>query len=193
MAQHSSTLKSTMAHHRATIRSLVFIAALLASATVAGASANSTTASTAPPPAHKTLTPLSGTDVGLFLVIAVALFISSGAGVGGGENRSTHSTLASLALPGKPTLTNPHHLHHTGVLVVPALLVISRFSAIAAVALSNVTILASAVANLLFNVPRKSPLRAGPLIDWDLVLLFGPPSVAGSIAGSYVNLVVPSW
>jgi len=62
------------------------------------------------------------------------------------------------------------------------------------VALSNITILASAVANLIFNVPRRSPLRPGaPLIDWDLVLLFGPPTVVGSIAGSYVNMVIPSW
>lgn len=80
-----------------------------------------------------------------------------------------------------------------GVLVVPSLLVISQFTAIAAVALSNVTILASAVANLIFNLPRKSILRPGPLIDWDLVLLFGPPTVMGSIAGSYINMVVPSW
>lgn len=77
--------------------------------------------------------------------------------------------------------------------MVPSLIVISQFSAIAAVALSNVTILASAVANLIFNLPRKSILRPGPLIDWDLVLLFGPPTVMGSISGSYINMVVPSW
>jgi uncharacterized membrane protein YfcA len=78
--------------------------------------------------------------------------------------------------------------------VVPALLLISGFNAIASVALSNVTILASAVANLAFNAPRRSPVRpGGPLIDWDLVLLFGPPTVAGSIAGSYVNMVIPAW
>jgi hypothetical protein len=79
------------------------------------------------------------------------------------------------------------------VLAVPALLLVGGFNAINAVALSNITILASAIANLLFNAPRRSPLRPGPLIDWDLVLLFGPPTVAGSIAGSYVNMVIPSW
>lgn len=77
--------------------------------------------------------------------------------------------------------------------MVPSLLIISQFTAIAAVALSNITILASAIANLIFNVPRKSVLRPGPLIDWDLVLLFGPPTVMGSIAGSYINMVIPSW
>lgn len=77
--------------------------------------------------------------------------------------------------------------------MVPSLLVISQFTTIAAVALSNITILSSSVANLIFNLPRKSVLRPGPLIDWDLVLLFGPPTVAGSIAGSYINMVIPSW
>jgi hypothetical protein len=33
---------------------------------------------------HKPLKPLIGTDIGLFIVVAVALFIASGAGVGGG-------------------------------------------------------------------------------------------------------------
>lgn len=77
--------------------------------------------------------------------------------------------------------------------MVPALLLIGQFNAIVSVALSNITILASAVANMIFNVPRRSPLRKGPLIDWDLVLLFGPPTVVGSIAGSYVNMVIPAW
>jgi uncharacterized membrane protein YfcA len=75
-----------------------------------------------------------------------------------------------------------------GVLVVPALLIIADFNSIVAVALSNISILSSAVANMLFNLPRKSPYRPGPLIDWDLVLLLGPPTVIGSIAGSYVNM-----
>jgi uncharacterized membrane protein YfcA len=72
--------------------------------------------------------------------------------------------------------------------VVPALLIIADFNSIVAVALSNISILSSAVANMLFNLPRKSPYRPGPLIDWDLVLLLGPPTVIGSIAGSYVNM-----
>lgn len=77
--------------------------------------------------------------------------------------------------------------------MVPSLLVISQFNAIGAVALSNITILASSVANLGFNISRRNVLRPGPLIDWELVLLFGPPIVVGSIAGSYINMVTPSW
>jgi hypothetical protein len=34
---------------------------------------------------HKPLVPIAATDVLLFLVIGIALFVASGAGVGGGE------------------------------------------------------------------------------------------------------------
>lgn len=182
---------------------------------------------------HKSLTPLAGTDIGLCIVVAVALFIASGAGVGGGKTElcgihavpcSVHAVCsftaedadscillshiiktaadckhADVAYTCKPLQSMDNQQVRlpcsllTGVLVVPSLLIISQFSAIAAVALSNVTILASSVANLGFNLPRKSVLCPGPLIDWDLVLLFGPPTVIGSIAGSYVNMVIPSW
>ena len=37
------------------------------------------------PYGHKPLSPLTGRDAGLFVLVAVALFIASGAGVGGGE------------------------------------------------------------------------------------------------------------
>jgi hypothetical protein len=49
-----------------------------------GAASNSTAAQ-ARTATHKSLTPLVGTDIGLFIVVAVALFIASGAGVGGGK------------------------------------------------------------------------------------------------------------
>lgn len=51
----------------------------------ADASGSNSTASTTAAPHHKSLMPLAGTDIGLFIVVAVALFIASGAGVGGGE------------------------------------------------------------------------------------------------------------
>jgi uncharacterized membrane protein YfcA len=69
-------------------------------------------------------------------------------------------------------------------MIVPTLLFVGNFNTLAAVSLSNVTIFASAIANLVFNVPRRSPFRPGPLIDWDLVVLLGAPTVAGSIAGA---------
>ena len=212
------------------------------------------------PYGHKPLAPVSPADGGLLAIVAVALFIASGAGVGGGAfhrafclsppatctaalrhpPRDFRSFLTSSSLRARAPPCTPHHIH-TGVLVVPALLLVGGFGTIAAVALSNVAILASAVANMAFNVPRRLPRAAGagagsnaaagagkavaqqqqggqqqpgeeqqqqgeqqqqqqqrqpkgrPVIDWDLVMLFGPPTVVGSIAGSYVNMVIPSW
>uniref|UniRef100_A0A383WPS0 Membrane transporter protein n=1 Tax=Tetradesmus obliquus TaxID=3088 RepID=A0A383WPS0_TETOB len=112
---------------------------------------------------HKHLIPLSPNDIGLCVAVACSLFIASGAGVGG------------------------------GILVVPALLMIGGFGSVDGVGLSNITVLSLAVAALFFQISRRSPVRDAPLIDWDLVMLFGPPSVVGSISGSYINMIIPSW
>jgi hypothetical protein len=39
------------------------------------------------------------------------------------------------------------------------------------VALSNITIFAGAITNMVFNLPRKNPFKPGPIIDYDLLLL----------------------
>lgn len=39
------------------------------------------------------------------------------------------------------------------------------------VALANVTILTGSIANLLCNIARRSPVKPGPIIDYDLLLL----------------------
>lgn len=78
-----------------------------------------------------------------------------------------------------------------GGLVVPALILLERFPAVTAVALSNMTITAAGVANIMINMPRKGPSGQGPLIDWDLTLMLGPPLVLGAMGGSYVNFLIP--
>jgi hypothetical protein len=57
------------------------------------------------------------------------------------------------------------------------------------VALSNVTIVGGTLANLAFNVRRKHPLRQGPLIDWDLILVMEPSTILGALFGGYLNKV----
>jgi Mn2+/Fe2+ NRAMP family transporter len=59
-----------------------------ASGTAEQEAGSNSTAAQAPTAHHKTLTPLIGTDIGLFIVVAVALFIASGAGVGGGKTHA---------------------------------------------------------------------------------------------------------
>jgi hypothetical protein len=44
-------------------------------------------------------------------------------------------------------------------------------TAMQAVALSNAACLAGAITNLMFNITRRNPVRPGPLIDYDLLLL----------------------
>lgn len=114
-------------------------------------------------PEHKHLLPVDFHDVCLFILSFAVLSLAAGAGIGG------------------------------GVLLVPMLSLITGFSNIQTVALSNVTIFTGAVTNMLLNLPRKNPFKGGPIIDYDLLLLFGPPIVMGSIAGSYINFFVPGW
>ncbi len=63
------------------------------------------------------------------------------------------------------------------------------FRANSAVALSNVTIVGGTLTNFAFNVGRRHPLRPGPLVDWDLILVMEPSTILGALAGGYINHV----
>ena len=55
------------------------------------------------------------------------------------------------------------------------------------------TIVGGTITNLAVNVGRRHPLREGPLIDWDLILVMEPSTILGAILGTYVNHVLPPW
>ena len=55
--------------------------------------------------------------------------------------------------------------------------------------LSNITILGGAIANLIFNLPRRHGLKDAPLIDWDLIMVMEPVTILGTILGGYLNKV----
>jgi hypothetical protein len=38
-------------------------------------------------------------------------------------------------------------------------------------------------------VARRHPLRRGPLIDWDLILVMEPSTILGALLGGYLNKV----
>jgi hypothetical protein len=103
----------------------------------------------APDTGNPSLMPLSGREIGMFLVAAVVLFIAAGAGVGGGP------------------------------VLVPNYLLLGQLTNVAAVALSNVTILAGSVVNTAFNLFKRHPFRARALIDYDMILLMQPPTSLG--------------
>jgi hypothetical protein len=95
-----------------------------------------------PVPPHKPLLPLDASDGLLFGLIAATLALAAGGGIGG------------------------------GAIYMPLLVAVGRFAPGRAVALSNLTILGGAAANLVLNVQRGHPRMPGrPLIDWTLILV----------------------
>ncbi|GBF99864.1 hypothetical protein Rsub_12504 [Raphidocelis subcapitata] len=144
------------------------VARLPSSALDAAADAATADVSTAgypppPQPSHKPLWPLSSRDLLLFALTAATLVLAAGGGIGG------------------------------GAIYMPLLAVLGGFTASEAVALSNLTILGGAVANLTLNARRPHPRAPGrPLIDWSLILIMEPTTILGALLGSYANKLLPS-
>ena len=79
-----------------------------------------------------------------------------------------------------------------GGILIPVMLLLFEFSPNHEVALSNVTILGSAISNLISNAKRRHPIyRKNLLIDWDPVIMMEPPTMVGAIVGSLVHRVLP--
>jgi hypothetical protein len=94
---------------------------------------------------HKPLLPLGARDYIGLLAAALAILLASGSGIGGGG------------------------------LLVPVFLLVLGFGTRDSVALSNLTIVGSALVSLFFNLPRRHPRHADrPLIDWDIILVMEP-------------------
>jgi uncharacterized membrane protein YfcA len=110
---------------------------------------------------HKPLLPLDKTsDWTGFLCATLGLMIAAGGGIGGG-----------------------------GILV-PTYILVMGFTAKEAIPLSNVTVLGGAVANTILNVQKRHPLANRPLIDWDLILVMEPLTIAGALIGAFLNKVL---
>ena len=56
-------------------------------------------------------------------------------------------------------------------------------------ALSNIGVFGNGVGNFLLNVRRRHPREDKPLIDWELVTLMEPSTVAGAVFAGYLNKV----
>jgi uncharacterized membrane protein YfcA len=100
---------------------------------------------------HKNLFPIDNTDIFGSLLVAFGLMISASGGIGGG-----------------------------GILV-PLLIIIFGFNPKYAIPLSNITILGSSITNVILNLPKRHPDADRPLIDWDLILLMEPITMAGAV------------
>ena len=112
---------------------------------------------------HKALFPLSVRDMIGFSVAAIGLMISAVGGIGGG-----------------------------GILI-PIFILIMDFSPKLAIPLSSISILGGALANSIFNFRKRHPLVDRPLIDWDLILVMEPLTIAGALIGAILNKVLPEF
>lgn len=102
-------------------------------------------------------------DLLTFSIASVLIMIAAGGGIGGG-----------------------------GVLV-PTYIFVLGFAPQYAIPLSNATILGSSIANLFFNAGKRHPEADRPLIDWDIMLVMEPVTIAGALIGSFVNVLSPPW
>jgi uncharacterized membrane protein YfcA len=109
---------------------------------------------------HKPLIPLSTNDHIGFSCAIVGLLIAAGGGIGGG-----------------------------GILV-PIYILVMGFSPKHAIPLSNVTVLGGAVANTVLNVRKRHPLADRPLVNWDLILVMEPLTIAGALIGAFLNKIL---
>ncbi|RHY29450.1 hypothetical protein DYB32_005120 [Aphanomyces invadans] len=81
-----------------------------------------------------------------------------------------------------------------GGLLVPLYIIVLGFSSHDAIPLSKATIFGSAVASCLLNVRKKHPLDSKrPLIDYEVMVMMEPMTLAGTIIGVSVNKVCPEW
>ena len=82
-----------------------------------------------------------------------------------------------------------------GGLFVPLLIVGMAFTPSAAIPLSKTAIFGAALANLLLDARKRHPAPGvdRPLIDFDVVLMLEPMTLAGATLGVFLNTILPSW
>jgi uncharacterized membrane protein YfcA len=100
---------------------------------------------------HKDLLPLDNRDVWGTFLVSIGLLIAASGGIGGG-----------------------------GILV-PLLILIYDFSPKYAIPLSNFCIVGSSITNMVLNLSKRHPNADRPLVDWDLILIMEPLTMAGAV------------
>ena len=103
---------------------------------------------------HKDLFPLDSSDIWGTILVTLGLLIAASGGIGGG-----------------------------GILV-PLLILVFGFSPKHAIPLSNFCIVGSSITNMWMNLEKRHPLVDRPLVDWDLILVMEPLTMAGKVFSS---------
>mmetsp|Transcript_14885 Transcript_14885/g.31834 ORF Transcript_14885/g.31834 Transcript_14885/m.31834 type:complete len:541 (-) Transcript_14885:413-2035(-) len=109
---------------------------------------------------HASLFPLSTSDRVGFFLAICGLMLAAGGGIGGG-----------------------------GILV-PIYILVMGFSPKHGIPLSNVTVFGGAIANMILNAQKRHPIADRPLIDWDLILVMEPLTIAGALIGAFLNKIL---
>lgn len=78
-----------------------------------------------------------------------------------------------------------------GGVLVPIYILVMGFSPKHAIPLSNITVFGGALANTVLNVKKRHPLADRPLVDWDLILVMEPLTIAGALIGAFLNKLLP--
>ena len=78
-----------------------------------------------------------------------------------------------------------------GGVLVPIYILVMKFTPKYAIPLSNVTVFGGAVANTVLNMSKRHPLADRPLVDWDLILVMEPLTIAGALLGAFLNKLLP--
>ena len=110
---------------------------------------------------HKPLFPLNKSDWYGVFFTIAGLVVAAGGGIGGG-----------------------------GILV-PIYILVMGFSPKHAIPLSNITVFGGAIANVMLNMPKRHPIADRPLVDWDLILVMEPLTIAGALLGAFLNKLLP--
>jgi len=110
---------------------------------------------------HKTFLPTDFRDAAGFVAAALGLMIAAGGGIGGGG------------------------------MLVPIYVLVLGFKPKFAIPLSNMTVLGGAITNVSMNAQKRHPLADRSLVDWDLLILMEPLTLAGALVGGFVNKLAP--
>lgn len=77
-----------------------------------------------------------------------------------------------------------------GGILVPLFIVFLKFRPKHAIALSNFATLGGAIANTVFNLQKTDEFGVS-LIDWDIIVMMEPSTIAGAVIGSFVSKYLP--
>jgi uncharacterized membrane protein YfcA len=81
-----------------------------------------------------------------------------------------------------------------GGVFVPLFIILLGMTPQQAVPVSQATIFAGSIINLIFNARAKHPaVKDHPLIDFDTLLVMCPMLLAGTVVGVIFNIIFPSW